>query len=91
MLNGILRETPKELLHEIILYDDFSEEEHIIEDRLREYGKLKGWNLDGTFKFFKAEERQGLIRAKVTISSGHYISLLFTSIYLYMLNMSKFL
>lgn len=68
MINGILRETPAELMREIILYDDFSEAEHKIEKRLREYGKIKGWELDKKIVFYQADERQGLIRAKVLAS-----------------------
>jgi len=65
MINGLFRYTPSKLLKEIILYDDASESHSSIETQLKEYSKLKGGNWGELVKFFKTEERQGLIRAKV--------------------------
>ncbi|KAI6192469.1 putative N-acetylgalactosaminyltransferase 8 [Aphelenchoides fujianensis] len=62
MITGIFERTPPELLHEIILYDDASVEEHVIEPRLKEYAQLAGWS---KLKFVRNPKRQGLIRAKV--------------------------
>jgi polypeptide N-acetylgalactosaminyltransferase len=64
MINGILRYSQANMLTEIILYDDFSESELIIESRLKEYAKLRGGQWAEKVKFFRANERQGLIRAK---------------------------
>uniref|UniRef100_A0A914KX85 Glycosyltransferase 2-like domain-containing protein n=1 Tax=Meloidogyne incognita TaxID=6306 RepID=A0A914KX85_MELIC len=68
MINGLFRYTPSKLLKEIILYDDASESHSSIETQLKEYSKLKGGNWGELVKFFKTEERQGLIRAKVFAS-----------------------
>lgn len=68
MINGIFRYSPPELLVEILLYDDFSEPDLIIEPRLREYVKLRGGPWAEKVRFFRAQERQGLIRAKVLAS-----------------------
>ncbi|TKR67126.1 hypothetical protein L596_023328 [Steinernema carpocapsae] len=64
MINGIFDRTPQELLHEIVLYDDFSDNDTIIAERLKEYGDLAGWNMD-LIKMHRSEEREGLIKAKV--------------------------
>lgn len=66
MINSIFNESPSHLLAELILYDDFSEKHLIIEEKLKEYAKLKGgdgWT--NKVRFMRAKERQGLIRAKV--------------------------
>ncbi|KAH7696379.1 GLY-8 protein [Aphelenchoides avenae] len=63
MINGILKLTPEALLREIILYDDYSEKDLSIEEALRKYAKLAGWNSD-KIKFYRTEQREGLIRAK---------------------------
>uniref|UniRef100_A0A0N5A2G5 Glyco_trans_2-like domain-containing protein n=1 Tax=Parastrongyloides trichosuri TaxID=131310 RepID=A0A0N5A2G5_PARTI len=67
MLNGIFNKTSNKLFKEIILYDDYSDKELVIENYLKEYGKIEGWNMD-KIKFYKSEEREGLIRAKVLAS-----------------------
>ncbi|KAH7726420.1 GLY-8 protein [Aphelenchoides avenae] len=67
MINGILKLTPEALLREIILYDDYSEKDLSIEEALRKYAKLAGWNSD-KIKFYRTEQREGLIRAKVLAS-----------------------
>lgn len=64
MINGILRYSPSHLLHEIILYDDLSESDFVIEGKLKEYAQLKGGQWQDKVKWFRASERQGLIRAK---------------------------
>ncbi|KAI6217821.1 Glyco-trans-2-like domain-containing protein [Aphelenchoides fujianensis] len=66
MITGIFERTPSELLHEIILYDDASVEEHVIEPRLKEYAQLAGWT---KLKFVRNPKRQGLIRAKVVLAA----------------------
>jgi hypothetical protein len=46
----------------------------IIEPRLKEYAKLKGrqWADDGKMiKYYRADERQGLIRAKARRKGGY--------------------
>ncbi|CEF68587.2 Glycosyltransferase 2-like domain-containing protein [Strongyloides ratti] len=67
MLNGILNKTPKELLKEIILFDDYTNSELIIDEYLKEYASIEGWNMD-IFKFYRSSQREGLIRAKVLAS-----------------------
>jgi len=54
------------LLVEILLYDDFSVPDLIIEPRLREYVKIRGGLWAEKVRFFRAQERQGLIRAKAS-------------------------
>lgn len=61
MLHGIFKRTPEKLLHEIIMYDDYSESHLSIESALKDYATGKGWS---KIKFVAAKERQGLIRAK---------------------------
>jgi hypothetical protein len=63
MINGIFARTPEHLLHEIVLYDDASIPEHIIEPHLKAYAEKDArWS---KVKYFGTKERQGLIRAKV--------------------------
>lgn len=62
MIDSIIERTPGKLLHEIILYDDASIPEHIIEEHIKDYARYAGWD---NIKYFKSVERQGLIRAKV--------------------------
>ncbi|KAI6187710.1 putative N-acetylgalactosaminyltransferase 8 [Aphelenchoides besseyi] len=65
MITGILKRSPEELLYEIILYDDASTQEHVIEPRLKAYAEASGWH---NVKFIRNDERQGLIRAKVLVA-----------------------
>uniref|UniRef100_A0A0K0E515 Polypeptide N-acetylgalactosaminyltransferase n=1 Tax=Strongyloides stercoralis TaxID=6248 RepID=A0A0K0E515_STRER len=53
-------ESPPQLLHEIVLYDDFSQREEL-KEKLEEYIKRFG----GIVKLYRAKERMGLIRAKI--------------------------
>lgn len=64
MLNSIFRETPAKHLKEIVLYDDCSEKDTLIENYIRDYGALAGWPMD-KFKTHRSDERLGLIKAKV--------------------------
>ncbi|KAK6035327.1 glycosyltransferase, group 2 family protein [Cooperia oncophora] len=66
MLTGIFERTPAHLLHEVILYEDASEEEHKLSDYLRKFALASGWN--DKIRIERSEERQGLIRAKTLAS-----------------------
>jgi hypothetical protein len=63
MIDSIVERTPDHLLHEIILYDDASIPEHVIQDHLKDFANYANWN---KIKYFRSVERQGLIRAKVS-------------------------
>lgn len=65
MLDSIIERTPAHLLHEIILYDDASIPEHVIEVQIKDYARYAQWD---KIKYYKTVERQGLIRAKVILS-----------------------
>lgn len=64
MINSIFDRTPPQLLHEIVLYDDATEDDLVIEKHLRRYAALAGWNQD-KIKTVHAQQREGLIRSKV--------------------------
>lgn len=65
MINSILTRTPLVLIHEIILLDDFSDENLKIVDFLLEYhNENPKWYNTGRIRFFHTESRKGLIRAK---------------------------
>lgn len=65
MLNGIIKKTPKNLLKEIILYDDQSVIE--ISNAIKTYMNLvKKWP-NKKIKFYKSTKREGLIRARVSL------------------------
>ncbi|KAK5967573.1 Polypeptide N-acetylgalactosaminyltransferase, partial [Trichostrongylus colubriformis] len=66
MLTGIFERTPAHLLHEVILYEDASEEDHKLSDYLKEFAIESGWS--DKMKVERSDERQGLIRAKVLAS-----------------------
>uniref|UniRef100_A0A0M3IPI1 Glyco_trans_2-like domain-containing protein n=1 Tax=Ascaris lumbricoides TaxID=6252 RepID=A0A0M3IPI1_ASCLU len=63
MLNSILDRTPSNLLKEIILYDDFSDEDTILIDHLLKYANIERWPIE-KFIMRRSNERLGLIRAK---------------------------
>uniref|UniRef100_A0A914BXT6 Glycosyltransferase 2-like domain-containing protein n=1 Tax=Acrobeloides nanus TaxID=290746 RepID=A0A914BXT6_9BILA len=63
-INSVFDRTPKEYLHEIILYDDFSEDHLQVEQDLQKYAVLAGWD-KSKLHWLKAEKREGLMRAKV--------------------------
>uniref|UniRef100_A0A914RU55 Glycosyltransferase 2-like domain-containing protein n=1 Tax=Parascaris equorum TaxID=6256 RepID=A0A914RU55_PAREQ len=63
MLNSILDRTPSNLLKEIILYDDFSDEDAILIDHLLKYATIERWPIE-KFIIKRSNERLGLIRAK---------------------------
>uniref|UniRef100_A0AC35TIY8 Glyco_trans_2-like domain-containing protein n=1 Tax=Rhabditophanes sp. KR3021 TaxID=114890 RepID=A0AC35TIY8_9BILA len=67
MINSIFYTAPMERVKEIILYDDLSEEDVVVSGYLKEYGEIEGWNME-LLKFYRAEQREGLIRAKVFAS-----------------------
>ncbi|VDP14771.1 unnamed protein product [Heligmosomoides polygyrus] len=62
MLTGIFERTPAHLLHEVILYEDASEEEHKLSKYLNEFAAANGWT--SKMRVERSDERQGLIRAK---------------------------
>ncbi|ULU00328.1 hypothetical protein L5515_003930 [Caenorhabditis briggsae] len=66
MINGLIEFTPKSLLKEIVLYEDASEEDHVLTKHLEKYAELKG--LEDKLIIHRSEYRQGLIRAKVHAS-----------------------
>nr|XP_012148376.1 PREDICTED: polypeptide N-acetylgalactosaminyltransferase 35A [Megachile rotundata] len=60
-IHSIIERTPKHLLHEIILVNDWSDSKELHE-------KIKAFinnNFDRKVKFFKTEKREGLIRARM--------------------------
>ncbi|XP_008213320.2 polypeptide N-acetylgalactosaminyltransferase 35A [Nasonia vitripennis] len=60
-LYSILDRTPKHLLHEIILINDFSDSKSLHE-QVRDYVKQ---NFDNKVKYYRTERREGLIRARM--------------------------
>ncbi|CAM4986942.1 unnamed protein product [Rotaria socialis] len=58
--HSVINTSPKELLKDIILVDDYSDEEHITV-RLPEY--IKKWN--GLVKYVRTKQRVGLVEARV--------------------------
>jgi polypeptide N-acetylgalactosaminyltransferase len=66
MINSIIERTPLKNLQEIILYDDFSEEKHIIQNYLKQHSDLEKWEEKVEIQFEKNEKREGLIKAKVS-------------------------
>ncbi|CAD6185997.1 unnamed protein product [Caenorhabditis auriculariae] len=66
MLNGIFAKTPANLLKEIVIYEDASDEEHQLNGHLEKYGKIKG--VSDKLVIARNQYRQGLIRAKVHAS-----------------------
>ena len=82
MINSILDRTPLEILHEIILFDDYSEEKHIIENHLIEYSKIEQWETKAKFRFLKSERREGLIKAKVSLFLFNLLVFLLLAVWL---------
>ncbi|CAB3403237.1 unnamed protein product [Caenorhabditis bovis] len=66
MLEGIFKYTPAKLLKEIVIYEDASEEEHVLTKHLEKYAKLRG--VEDKLVISRSEYRQGLIKAKVRAS-----------------------
>ncbi|XP_015586678.1 polypeptide N-acetylgalactosaminyltransferase 35A isoform X2 [Cephus cinctus] len=60
-LHSIIDRTPKVLLHEIILVNDWSESD-ALHERINRYVNN---NFNGKVKLFKTERREGLIRARM--------------------------
>ncbi|KAK0078663.1 hypothetical protein PV325_002222 [Microctonus aethiopoides] len=60
-LHSIFDRTPENLLHEIILVNDYSDSDELHEDVKKYINK----NFNGKVKFFKTERREGLIRARM--------------------------
>ena len=60
-VHSILDRTPANLLHEIILVNDFSDSEDLHEE-VKNYIEK---NFDGKVKLYKTENREGLIRARM--------------------------
>ncbi|XP_026674683.1 polypeptide N-acetylgalactosaminyltransferase 35A-like isoform X2 [Ceratina calcarata] len=61
-LHSIVDKTPADLLHEIILVNDWSDSE-ALHEQVKAY--TSGDNFNGTVKLFKTERREGLIRARM--------------------------
>ncbi|CEF65829.1 Polypeptide N-acetylgalactosaminyltransferase 1 [Strongyloides ratti] len=59
-VHSVYNRSPSKLLHEIILYDDFSKRDEL-KEKLEKY--IRRFN--GIVKLFRATERMGLIRAKI--------------------------
>lgn len=58
-VHSVLNRSPKQLLHEIVLCDDFSVKDHLkqkLEDYIKDYPKVK---------LVRTKQREGLIRARV--------------------------
>lgn len=70
MLHSIFDRTPPQYLHEIVLYDDATEDDLVVEKHLKKYGALAGWN-QNLIKTVHATKREGLIRAKVSRKWGN--------------------
>ena len=60
-LYSIVNRTPKNLLHEIILINDYSDSEDLHE-KIKNYVSL---HLDNKIRYYKTEKREGLIRARM--------------------------
>ncbi|XP_043273396.1 polypeptide N-acetylgalactosaminyltransferase 35A-like isoform X2 [Venturia canescens] len=60
-VHSILDRTPTNLLHEIILVNDYSDSE-ALQEELTKYVNEK---FDGRVKLYKTEKREGLIRARI--------------------------
>lgn len=56
MINGIIEFTPKSLLKEIVLYEDASEEDHVLTKHLEKFAKIKG--LEDKLIIKRSEYRQ---------------------------------
>lgn len=60
-IHSILDRTPKQLLHEIILIDDYSDMITLHSDVERYISQ----NMEDKVKLFKTDRREGLIRARI--------------------------
>jgi polypeptide N-acetylgalactosaminyltransferase len=60
-LYSIINKTPNNLLHEIILINDYSDSEHL-HKKIKEFVNN---NFNNKVKYYKTEQREGLIRAKI--------------------------
>ncbi|GMS89466.1 hypothetical protein PENTCL1PPCAC_11641, partial [Pristionchus entomophagus] len=67
MIQGIFDRTPADLLKQIVLFDDASEEECKIHEKISEYAKIAGWD-ESKLTIKRQEYRLGLIKAKVRAS-----------------------
>lgn len=79
MINSIIAETNPNILHKIILYDDFSDKNALIKNLIQEYIKLQNEKADSKIetsiafgwvskvKIYQSDKREGLIRAKVRL------------------------
>ncbi|KAH7724418.1 glycosyl transferasegroup 2 family protein [Aphelenchoides avenae] len=63
MINSILERTPLELLHEIILVNDSSDRDSDPDPAVQMYAS-SNW-ADRDIRFFRTDQNQGLIRAKI--------------------------
>ncbi|XP_071962361.1 N-acetylgalactosaminyltransferase 7-like [Antedon mediterranea] len=61
-VHSIMNRTPPELLHEIILVDDFSTKDHL-KQRLDDYARLP--KFQNKVKVLRNERREGLIRTRI--------------------------
>lgn len=60
-LQSLIDKTPKELLHEIILINDYSDDIYLNE-RISQFIEI---NFKEKIKYFKLNKREGLIRARI--------------------------
>ncbi|XP_008543065.1 polypeptide N-acetylgalactosaminyltransferase 35A [Microplitis demolitor] len=60
-LHSIINKTPENLLHEIVLVDDYSDGDELHQ----KINKYVNDNFSGKVKLYKTEKREGLIRAKI--------------------------
>ncbi|VDN07741.1 unnamed protein product [Thelazia callipaeda] len=67
MLNSIFDCTPLQLVKEIILYDDCSDQDTLVVDHIFTYGSLVQWPMEKVVTR-RSDKRLGLIRAKVYAS-----------------------
>lgn len=64
MLNSIFDRTPSYLLKEVILFDDMSDEDAIVVEKVLQYANIDEWPWEKLI-VKRSEKRLGLIRSKV--------------------------
>lgn len=63
-MHSVLDKSPKRLIEEIILVDDFSDMDHL-KQQLEDY-----WENEPKVKIIRAKKREGLIRARLLGKEG---------------------